>query len=177
MEITKILNGPILFWSKTYHDSRGFFKELYNQNIHSEWMPNTEWLQVNFSSTHKDCIRGLHYREAEEKFVTVIHGEIYDVLVDIRPESNSFGKWMGLRLETGSQIYIPSGFAHGFAGVSNSDAEIMYLTNKTYDPNLSRGIAWDDPDLGIQWNVKDPILSDQDKNNQSWKGFLNGLKG
>jgi dTDP-4-dehydrorhamnose 3,5-epimerase len=170
MEATKILDGPVLFWPKKYTDSRGSFHEMFNEDRYAQWISGIHWAQVNHSRTVQSAIRGLHYREGEAKLITVMHGEIHDVVVNIVPESELFGQWFGFQLKAGAQIFVPAGFAHGFA-VKSADAEIVYLTNKTYDPKLSRGLAWDDPDLKIPWGIQDPTISDQDKKNPSWKEY------
>ena len=173
MEATKVLNGPVLIWPKTYTDIRGCFREIYNPN-YTEYAPE-KWVQINHSCSRTGALRGLHYREGEAKLISVICGAIYDVVVDIRQGSETFGQWLGFNMTTGSQIYIPAGFAHGFVVVS-STAEMVYCTNKTYDPKESKGIAWDDPDLKISWGTKSPIVSEQDKCNPSWKEYLQNVK-
>lgn len=174
------INGPIAFKPKTFHDKRGFFTELWNEKRYGDWSIQEDWKQINYSSTNPGCIRGLHYRQGESKLITVLRGAIWDVVVDIRPESNTFGDWMSIKLEAGQQLYVPDGFAHGFQALwvrrgDLQNAQIMYLTNKMYNKELSRGLMWNDSDIGIQWPEEPIEISEQDQNNPSWREYVNDL--
>jgi len=126
-----------------------------------------EFLQDNHSRSAKGVLRGLHYQvgeHAQAKLVRCIRGSIYDVAVDIRPDSETFGHWYGIILseENHYQLFLPEGFAHGFYTISDF-AEVMYKTTREYAPNADRGIIWNDPDIGIYWPSFDPCLSEKDK--------------
>jgi len=176
MEIVDLdLDGPMFFVPKAHHDTRGTFREIYNINSYSHHMPVMEWKQSNHSTTKQDGLRGLHYRDGEVKLVTVIHGCILDVVVDIRPKSKTFGRWVSVKLFEGSQIFVPDGFAHGFVSIASYDSKVVYLTNKTYDPAESRALAWNDSDLNIYWGVENPIISKQDQANSSWRSYVQSL--
>jgi dTDP-4-dehydrorhamnose 3,5-epimerase len=180
VEVLKI-NGPIVFKPKALFDQRGFFTELWNKERYEDWSVQEDWQQINYSYTNPGCIRGLHYRDGEAKLISVIHGVIWDVVVDIRPESKYFGHWIGIRLEAGHQLYIPAGFAHGFQSLwvmksgSIQGAQIMCLTNKMYNKELSKGLLWNDPEIGIEWPENPEEISEQDQNNPSWNSYVNDL--
>lgn len=167
--------GPIALKPKTFQDGRGFFRELYQKDKFSEWSVEEDWVQVNNSYSKFGTLRGLHYRDGEAKLVTVLSGEINDVFVDIRPGSDSFGRWGKIKMIAGYQVYIPSGFAHGFEVLSKDGAEIVYLTTKVYDPKQAKGIAWNDPQLQISWETYNPYLSDKDKENESWASYVGSI--
>lgn len=134
-----------------------------------------DFIQDNHSKSVKNTVRGLHFQlsPGQVKLVRCTKGEIWDLIVDIRPESKTFKKWMGINLtETNfKQILIPVGFAHGFAVLSEW-AEVEYKVTNYYDPKLERGIQWDDPAFGIDWKVHKPILSERDLSNPSLQTFL-----
>jgi dTDP-4-dehydrorhamnose 3,5-epimerase len=122
-------------------------------------------VQDNCSHSVRGVLRGLHYQKqpaAQGKLVSLAAGEIFDVAVDIRKGSPDFGRWIGVRLVVGSLMYIPPGFAHGFCVLSEA-ATVLYKTTAEYAPELDRGIAWNDPVIGIEWPIKDPLLSDKDR--------------
>lgn len=124
-------------------------------------------MQDNYSISVKGVLRGLHYQlkpKAQSKLVKCIRGKIFDVAVDIRKNSPTFGKWIGVELseENMYMLYIPKGFAHGFLVLSDK-AEVLYKVSAEYDPTLERGIIWNDPDIGIEWGTTSPILSEKDK--------------
>lgn len=167
--------GPVAFRPTMYHDNRGSFKEIYNQDRYADYLPiGIQWSQVNHSTSSLGTIRGLHFRPGEAKLLTVISGSINDVVVDIRKNSDTFGHWMSVKLHAGYQLFIPDGFAHGFEVLSYTGANIIYFTNKMYDPNESLGIVWNDPDINIRWETESPILSEQDTKNQSLAEYING---
>jgi dTDP-4-dehydrorhamnose 3,5-epimerase len=153
---------------KVFEDARGFFFESYNEReLNKELGFPTHFVQDNHSRSGHNVLRGLHYQvvRPQGKLVRVIEGEIFDVAVDIRTDSSTFGQWTGqfLSAENRKMMWIPAGFAHGFAVVSDW-AEVLYKTTDYYEPSYERGISWDDADLGIQWPLTEPpILSDKDR--------------
>jgi dTDP-4-dehydrorhamnose 3,5-epimerase len=146
----------ILFIPRVFGDERGFFFESFNvREFTSTTGLNPDFVQDNHSKSQKGVLRGLHYQlppHAQGKFVRVVHGEVYDVAVDIRKSSPNFGKWVGtlLSAENKHQLWIPPGFAHGFVTLSDS-AEFLYKTTSLYAPESERCIKWDDPDIAIEW--------------------------
>lgn len=157
----------IVIESRRFEDDRGFFMELYKYSSLARLGIKEYFVQDNYSVSKKGVIRGLHYQKspmAQAKLVRCINGEIFDVSVDIRKGSHTYGQWVGVRLSSqdGSMIYIPVGFAHGFAVLSDF-AEVIYKCTKEYSPEDERGIIWDDPDINIKWHVNEPIISEKDK--------------
>jgi len=159
----------ILFEPKKFEDCRGFFFESFNQKIFEETTGHTEiFVQDNHSSSQKNVLRGMHYQlppKAQGKLVRVIHGEVFDVAVDIRKSSPTFGQWVGKKLSADNkhQLWIPEGFAHGFITLSET-AEFLYKTTNYYAPELDRCIAWDDSSIAINWPIdNEPQLSFKDK--------------
>ena len=154
-----------------YSDSRGYFMETYNQQDMAVAGLNMTFVQDNQSMSRKGVLRGLHFQKQypQGKLVRVIRGEVFDVGVDLRPGSPTYGRWHGeiLSAENKKQFYIPEGFAHGFFVLSD-EAEFCYKCTDFYHPNDEGGIRWDDPDIGIDWPIPegtDLILSEKD---QSW---------
>jgi len=169
MKVSKTkLEGVLLIEPTVYEDERGFFFESYNFRRYAEHGIRTNFVQDNHSRSVKNTLRGLHYQinPGQDKLVRVIVGEVFDVAVDIRFGSPTFGQWVGyyLSAENKLQMYIPVGFAHGFCVVSEM-AEFEYKCSDYYSPQDERGIMWNDPDLGIDWPVKNPILSPKDRQN------------
>lgn len=152
---------------RVFGDERGFFMESYNKKTFMEKLGiDVEFVQDNHSRSVKGVLRGLHYQieQAQGKLVRVISGEVYDVAVDLRQSSSTFGQWVGARLTaTGhEQFWIPAGFAHGFVVLSES-ADFLYKTTDFYAPEHERAIRWDDPDLAIDWQYEEsPIISAKD---------------
>ena len=165
MQVSKTpIDGLLTIEPKIFADPRGMFYEVYSENKYEEHgIPC--FVQDNHSVSKKGVLRGLHYQvnPGQGKLVRVTRGEVFDVAVDIRKQSPTYGKWWGLSLsETNNfQLYIPIGFAHGFCVLSES-AEVLYKCSDYYSPENERGILWNDPDLAIDWPVKDPILSEKD---------------
>jgi len=159
-----------------FKDNRGFFYESYSHKKLANLGFTTTFLQDNHSKSAKNTVRGLHFQlpPGQVKLVRCTKGKIWDVIVDIRPESHHFKEWFGVELseENFKQILIPVGFAHGFAVLSDF-AEVEYKVNNYYDPELERGIKWNDPIINADWKVEIPILSSRDKNNPSLIEFLN----
>lgn len=157
---------------QVYGDERGFFLESFNEKVFGEQTGvNTRFVQDNHSRSRQNVLRGLHYQieQPQGKLVRVAVGAVFDVAVDLRQSSPSFGRWEGclLSAENKRQLWIPPGFAHGFLVVSES-ADVLYKTTNYYAPQHERTLLWNDPDLGINWPLTgDPILSGKDQ-----KGLL-----
>lgn len=153
---------------KIFGDDRGFFYESFNQRRFRELTGITvEFVQDNHSKSARNVLRGLHYqsRQPQGKLVRVVAGEVFDVVVDIRKSSITFGRWVGVTLsaENKRQLWIPQGFAHGFVVTSDS-AELLYKTTDYWAPEFERSILWNDPSIGIQWPLSvEPLLSSKDK--------------
>lgn len=159
------LPDVLLLEPKVFADQRGFFLETYHSRKYAESGLDIVFVQDNHSRSRKNTLRGLHYQvgHPQGKLVWAAAGEIFDVAVDIRKGSPTFGKWVGVTLtETNHlQLYIPPGFAHGFC-VTSETADLMYKCTDFYYPEDDFGILWNDPELGINWPVADPILSTKD---------------
>lgn len=173
MQITKTeLDGVLIIEPKVHADVRGSFYESYVKRKYIEHGIVDEFIQDNHSISNKGVLRGLHFQEnpTQAKLVRVTRGEVFDVAVDIRKESSTFGKWFGVTLseENHRQLYIPSGFAHGFCVLSDT-AEFLYKCSDYYAPSGERAILWNDPDIGIDWPIKNPILSEKDKSAPRFK--------
>ncbi len=159
----------ILVKPKIFGDNRGFFAECYKKSDFVLNGINVDFVQDNHSKSSKGVLRGLHYQQspyAQAKLVKCIKGQIYDVAVDIRPNSKSFGKYVKVELSEDNKymLYIPEGFAHGFVVLSD-EAELIYKTSAEYAPEYDSGIRWDDKDLNIDWGIDfEPVLSEKDKN-------------
>ena len=160
------ISDVILIEPKLFSDNRGFFYESFKE---SEFFSNgitDKFIQENFSHSVKGVIRGLHFQkkpQAQAKLVTVIKGEIFDVAVDIRKNSPTYGKWVGeiLSDKNHKSLYIPEGFAHGFC-ILSEEADVVYKVNNEYSPENERGIIWNDLTINIPWSVKNPIISEKD---------------
>jgi dTDP-4-dehydrorhamnose 3,5-epimerase len=158
------LEGVVLFEPVRRQDDRGYFVETFKESAYREAGLDAAFVQDNLSVSRGRVLRGLHYQRRQGKLITVVRGEIQDIALDIRPDSETFGRWVQARLsgEDHRQIYIPPGFAHGFS-VLSEEASVWYKTTDVYRPKEEGGIRWDDPDLGIDWVVLDPIVSDRDR--------------
>lgn len=174
---TKI-DGVIVVESRTYGDSRGSFKEIYKRTDFIAGGIDTEFVQDNQSSSIQGVLRGLHFQinHPQAKLVHVIQGEVFDVCVDLREGSPTYGEWTGVRLsaESNRQFFIPRGFAHGFYVLSET-AIFAYKCDDVYHPNDEGGICWDDPDIGIEWPLipgGEVILSEKDKHHPTLKALL-----
>ena len=160
------MKGLMLLIPKVFGDERGFFMETFKRSELKALGVDREFLQDNHSRSVKGVLRGLHYQvgeHAQAKLVRCIRGLIFDVAVDIRPGSETFGQWYGIILseENHYQLFIPEGFAHGYYTISET-AEVIYKTTREYAPNADRGIIWNDPDIGIYWPSFNPVLSEKD---------------
>jgi len=172
--ITTSIEGILVIEPKTFKDKRGFFMETYHRNRYIESGINTTFVQDNLSCSLKNTVRGLHFqiKHPQAKLIQVISGEIFDVAVDLRPGSTTFGKWTGIYLsdENRHQVFIPEGFAHGFCVLSES-ALFYYKCSDIYAPDDEGGIIWSDPDIGIEWPVENPIISEKDNRYQKLSGL------
>jgi dTDP-4-dehydrorhamnose 3,5-epimerase len=148
-----------------HRDARGFFLETYHQRKYAAAGIIGDFVQDNHSRSARGTLRGLHaqVKQPQGKLVRVVEGEIYDVALDIRSASPTFGRWVGMRISGGDfrQLWIPPGFAHGFCVLSET-AHVEYKCTAPYDPADEISILWNDPDLGIEWPIRDPIVSPKD---------------
>ncbi len=174
--IKQDIEGLYVIEPKCFGDNRGYFMETYNYEDFNNAGLSQVFVQDNQSSSGKGVLRGLHFqiKHPQGKLVRVLKGEVYDVAVDIRPGSKTFGKWHGeyLSAENKRQFYIPEGFAHGFL-VLSEEAEFTYKCTDFYHPEDEGGIIWNDKDLKIDWPIKDMeiILSEKDKRQQTFSEF------
>lgn len=156
----------ILITPKKFGDNRGFFMETYHYEQFAANGIDVQFVQDNHSRSAQGVLRGLHYQlnpMAQGKLLRVVNGEVFDVAVDIRLNSPTYGQWVGevLSAENGRMLYVPPGFAHSFCVLSQS-ADLLYKVSELYSPEYERGIAWDDPAIQIEWPVQNPILSARD---------------
>ncbi len=175
------IEGLTIVEPKVFGDNRGYFMETYNKNDFEEEGLHYDFVQDNQSASKKGVLRGLHFQInfPQDKLVRVINGEVFDVAVDLRDGSKTFGKWFGVKLsaENKKQFLIPKNFAHGFLVLSDY-AEFCYKVTDFYHPNDEGGLMWNDPDIGVEWpfpegvTANDLILSEKDKVNSSYKEFL-----
>ncbi len=165
----------ICFTPKVFEDHRGFFYESFNEKAFEQSInqPAPHFVQDNHSQSTKGVLRGLHYQiqQPQGKLVRVVQGEVFDVAVDIRKSSPTFGKWVGeiLSAQNRKQLWVPPGFAHGFLVLSET-AEFLYKTTDFFAPQFERCIAWNDPTIGIDWKLQgiDPLLSVKDTQGNSF---------
>lgn len=160
------LPGVKVIRAKRFPDERGWFAELWNVERYREVGIASEFAQDNVSFSTRGVLRGLHFQEpnGQGKLISALHGTIFDVAVDVRPDSPTFGRWEGrvLSQENGEQLWIPEGFAHGFLVLSDS-ALVHYNCTTVYDPAGDRSLAWDDPDVGIDWPETPALISPKDR--------------
>lgn len=167
MKITQlVLPGCLLIQPVKFPDKRGHFQELWSAERYKAIGIKHSFVQDNYSYSTKGVVRGMHFqrRQPQGKLVTVLSGEIFDVMVDIRPDSDHFGKWLGITLSASntSQLWIPPGFAHGFQ-VLSSEASVMYKTTTQYDVSDEGAFLYCDEQLDIQWPLADAIVSEKDQ--------------
>jgi dTDP-4-dehydrorhamnose 3,5-epimerase len=160
------LVGVYIIEPAVFGDHRGFFMETHNQQRFRENHIDSKFVQDNLSYSGQNTLRGLHYQlpQAQAKLIQVVTGKIYDVAVDIRKGSPTFGKWVGFHLsdENHRQLLVSEGFAHGFCVLSET-AHVIYKCTDFYSPENEKGVLWSDPDLSIDWPVREPILSEKDQ--------------
>lgn len=159
------LAGLKLLRPKVFSDARGYVLESYHAPRYDAVGIDCTFVQDNHACSVRGALRGLHFQSfpGQAKLVRVVVGRVFDVCVDIRPDSPTFGRWHGLWLDAAEhlQVFIPVGFAHGFCVLSDV-AQVLYKTSSTYDPDAESGFAWNDPEIGIDWPITDPILSPRD---------------
>lgn len=161
------LPGVVIIEPVVHRDARGFFFESYHAPRYREAGIDVTFVQDNHSRSTRGTLRGLHWQAGEHpqaKLVRVLNGEIFDVAVDIRPDSPTFGRWVGVHLSSDNfrQLFVPIGFAHGFCVLSET-ADVEYKVSDIYHPPSERGVMWNDPAIGIDWPIRDPILSPRDR--------------
>jgi dTDP-4-dehydrorhamnose 3,5-epimerase len=158
------LEGPILVEPTVHGDARGFFMETYRKSAYAELGIADDFVQDNHSRSRQGVVRGMHFQPGQAKLVRCARGAIVDVVCDIRPASATFGQWEAVPLsdENGHQLYVPDGFAHGFA-VTSDLADVVYKVSSYYDPAAERGFRFDDPEVGIEWPGIDLTPSDRDR--------------
>jgi len=163
--VTTSLEGVLVIEPQAFSDDRGFFMETFHHKRYADYGINRRFVQDNLSFSVQGTLRGLHFqvKHGQAKLIQVATGEIFDVVVDIRSGSPTFGQWLGLHLSEHNQrqLFVPEGFAHGFCVLSES-AHCLYKCSDYYAPQDEGGILWSDPALGIDWPVEDPIVSEKD---------------
>lgn len=185
MQITELkLDGVKLILPDVFHDDRGFFMESYSAYKYIEKGIDAIFTQDNHSRSFEGVIRGLHFQlnPGQVKLVRVTYGSIFDVVVDVRPDSPTFGQWVGEHLSASNyrQLYIPVGFAHGFC-VTSAFADVVYKVNVPYNPEAEKSIAFDDPEIGIKWpdwiinEAHGPIVSARDRSAMSLAEYKNSF--
>lgn len=173
------IEGLYVIEPTVFKDGRGYFVETYNQNDMKEAGLDMVFVQDNQSMSTRGVLRGLHFQKQfpQGKLVRVVRGKVFDVAVDLRSDSKTYGKWFGVELsaENMKQFYIPEGFAHGFLVLSD-EAEFCYKCTDFYHPGDEGGLAWNDPEIGVEWPLEegvDLIISEKD---QKWKGLKDTFK-
>jgi dTDP-4-dehydrorhamnose 3,5-epimerase len=169
MRVTETsLPGVVVLEPRVFRDERGFFLETYREDQLAEAGITDRFVQANQSRSMRDTLRGLHWqwKRPQAKLVRVVNGAIFDAVVDVRRGSPSFGKWCAVKLsaENFQQLYVPTGFAHGFC-VTSDVADVEYLCSDYYDPTGEAGLLWSDPAIGIDWPTRWPLLSEKDARN------------
>jgi dTDP-4-dehydrorhamnose 3,5-epimerase len=169
------LQGVMVIEPEVFPDARGYFLETYNARDFAKLGISEQFVQDNQSQSKRGVLRGLHYQveQAQAKLIRVLQGEIFDVVLDLRPESGSYGRWSGFRLSARElkMIWIPKGFAHGFYTLSET-ADVAYKATEFYAPEHARVILWNDPDLAVRWPLLgEPILSEKDQAGHSFREF------
>ncbi len=174
--IPTVLPGVLEIEPVVHHDARGFFLESYRADRYRQAGIDVAFVQANHSRSVKGTLRGLHWQDpphAQAKLIRVVVGEVFDVAVDVRPASPTFGRWVGVTVSAANfrQLFIPTGFAHGFCVLSDV-AELEYQCSDVYDATSERGVRWDDPDLAIEWPVTSPIISERDRNHPAFADLI-----
>lgn len=176
MKVTRLeIEGVLLIELVVHGDARGFFVERFQaERFRALGLP-TEFVQDNHSRSRPGVLRGLHYQHtpAQGKLVGVTRGRIWDVAVDVRPGSPTFGQNVSAELSdlNGRLLWIPAGFAHGYCVLGDDPTDLLYKVDASYDPRGEGGIAWDDPDLAVPWPISDPLVSDRDRSMQSFAAY------
>lgn len=175
--VATTLPGVLLIEPEVFHDARGFFLEAYRADRYRAAGITDIFVQTNQSRSRKGTLRGLHWQDEphpQAKLIRVVYGEVFDVAVDVRAGSPTFGQWVGVKVSALNfrQLYIPAGFAHGFC-VMSEVAELEYQCSDFYDPTSERGVMWNDPDLAINWPVTNPVISDRDRQHPRLRDLAN----
>ena len=175
---TTPLAGLLLVKPDVFGDERGFFQETWNLRRYTEAGLDRYFVQDNLSLSRKGILRGLHFQNPgpQGKLVYVLQGEVFDVAVDVRTDSPTFGQWHGVTLSADNhhQLFVPEGFAHGFC-VTSETALFAYKCTDFYNPKAEFSLLWNDPDIGIEWPITKPELSEKDKNGQPLSEFSRDL--
>ena len=177
-----MIDGIKIVEPKIFIDERGFFFEVFSKKNFIEKDINIDFIQANHSKSKKGVLRGVHFqsKNSQSKLVRIILGSILDIAVDLRRESNTFGKYFSIEISKKNRkmLFIPKGFAHGFLSLEN-DTEIEYFCDEYYSPEFDSGILWNDKDINIEWNfekynlkIEDILLSEKDKKLQTFKEFV-----
>jgi dTDP-4-dehydrorhamnose 3,5-epimerase len=158
------IDGVVLIEPDVHGDERGFFVETFRASEMPGLGIDVDFVQDNHSRSAAKVLRGIHMQRGQAKLVRCPKGRIFDVAVDLRPDSPTYKRWEGYELDDADhrQLFIPDGFGHGFCVLSDS-ADVLYRVSSYYDPDLESGIAWDDPEIAVDWPVPDPVLSDRDR--------------
>ncbi|MFH1477159.1 MAG: dTDP-4-dehydrorhamnose 3,5-epimerase [Verrucomicrobiota bacterium] len=166
------IKDVLVITTKVFKDPRGFFMETYRRDACAAQGINADFVQINHSQSVRNTLRGLHYQvgHPQGKLVRVLRGEVFDVVVDIRFGSPTFGRWIGevLSAQNKKQLFVPIGCAHGFCVLSD-EAEFLYYCTDYYYPPGEKGIIWNDPDLNIPWPTLEPLLSEKDRRNPCFR--------
>lgn len=169
------INGLMLFHLAIHRDDRGFFVERYQSERFARYLPSTTFVQDNHSRSLPGVLRGLHFQHSPDqgKLVGVLRGRIFDVAVDLRVDSPTFGQSMGAELSdvNGGLLWIPAGFAHGFCVLGDEPADVMYKVDAPYNAGGEGGLNWADPDLAIDWPIKEPTVSERDRRLASFAAY------
>jgi dTDP-4-dehydrorhamnose 3,5-epimerase len=160
------IDGLVLLEPAVHGDDRGFLVETYSADAWAEAGVDAEFVQDNHSRSRRNILRGLHFQTSpgQAKLVRCLRGSIWDVAVDLRRDSPTYGKWEAHDLDDQAhrQLFVPVGFAHGFCVLSET-ADVAYKLSSYYDPDSEAGIAWEDPDVGVEWPIDEPVLSERDR--------------
>ena len=158
------IEGVVLIDPTVYGDQRGFFLETFRADEMAHLGIDVEFVQENHSRSGAGVLRGIHMQRGQAKLVRCARGRIFDVAVDLRPDSPTYWRWEGYELDDADhrQLFIPDGFGHGFCVVSDT-ADVLYRVSSYYDPELETGVAWDDPEIAVDWPVSEPVLSERDR--------------
>ncbi len=166
------LSGPILLEPMVHRDARGFFAETFRVDEYRAVGIGVDFVQDNHARSIQGTLRGLHFQSSpgQAKLVRVARGRVFDVIVDVRRGSRTFGEWEGFELDDARhrQLFVPIGFAHGYCVLSET-ADVLYKVSSYYDASAERGIAWNDPAVAIEWPIADPVLSPRDAANPALK--------
>jgi dTDP-4-dehydrorhamnose 3,5-epimerase len=172
------IDDVVLVEPTVHGDERGFFVETFREAELEALGITDHFVQDNHSRSGARVIRGIHMQAGQAKLVRCPQGSIWDVAIDLRPDSPTYRRWEGYQLDDVShlQLYVPPGFGHAFCVLSDS-ADVIYRVSRYYDPDLEMGVAWDDPEIGIHWPITDPVLSDRDRNTPRLAEIAGSLQG